>query len=95
MKTDWRFCPWCYGAAVNPDATPRHSDVRYEGRCSNPRCEGKDLMPFMQYCPWCRRKVRKAWGIEGSKDRCSRCGWGVLRDYWDYCPWCGRSIVRR
>lgn len=95
MKTDWRFCPWCYGPAVNADATPRHSDVRYEGRCTNPRCEGKDLMPFMRYCPWCRRKVRRNWKIEGVKDRCPRCGWGVLRDYWDYCPWCGRTIARR
>ena len=95
MKTDWRFCPWCYGSAVNPDATPRHSDIRYAGRCTNPRCEGKDLMPFMRYCPWCRRKVQRIWRIEGAKDRCPRCGWGVLRDYWDYCPWCGRSVRKR
>ena len=95
MKTDWRFCPWCYGPAVNPDATPRHSDVRYAGRCANIRCEGKDLMPFMRYCPWCRRKVQRVWKIEGTKDRCSRCGWGVLRDYWDHCPWCGRSVRKR
>jgi len=95
MKTDWRFCPWCYGPAVNLDATPRYSDVRYTGRCTNPRCEGKDLMPFMRYCPWCRRKVRRGWRIGGGKDRCPRCGWGVLRDYWDYCAWCGRSTARR
>lgn len=95
MKTDWRFCPWCYGAAVNPNATPRYSDRRYDGRCANPRCEGKDLMPFMRYCPWCRRKVMRVWRIEGAKDRCPRCGWGVLRDYWDYCPWCGRSVRKR
>jgi hypothetical protein len=49
----------------------------------------------MRYCPWCRRKVRRSWKIEGVKDRCPSCGWGVLRDYWDYCPWCGRSIVKR
>jgi hypothetical protein len=95
MKTDWRFCPWCYGPAVNPDATPRHSDVRYAGRCTNPGCEGKDLMPFMRYCPWCRRKVQRIWRIEGAKDRCPRCRWGVLRDYWDHCPWCGRSVRKR
>jgi serine/threonine-protein kinase len=95
MKTDWRFCPWCYGPAVNPDATPRHSDFRYTARCVNSRCSGKDLMPFMRYCPWCRRKVRRAWKIEGSKQRCPRCGWGVLSDYWDYCPWCGRALRRR
>jgi serine/threonine-protein kinase len=95
LKTDWRFCPWCYGAAVNPDAAPRYSDTRYAARCANPRCEGKDLMPFMRYCPWCRHKVRRAWKIEGGKDKCPRCGWGVLREYWDYCPWCGRSLLRR
>ncbi len=94
MKTDWRFCPWCYGAAVNPNAARPRSDVRYTGRCTNPRCEGKDLMPFMRYCPWCRRKVQRVWKIEGAKDKCQRCGWGVLRDYWDHCPWCGSSIRR-
>jgi hypothetical protein len=95
MKTDWKFCPWCYGGAVNPDATPRYSDVRYEGKCANPGCEGKALMPFSRYCPWCRRKVRRAWKIEGVKDRCPKCKWGVLRDYWEFCPWCGCSITRR
>jgi hypothetical protein len=95
MKSDWRFCPWCYGAAVEPDATPRYSDVRYVGRCSNPSCKGKHLMPFMRYCPWCRRKVTRKWKVPGSTDRCPRCGWGVLRDYWDYCPWCARTLRRR
>jgi hypothetical protein len=95
MKTDWRFCPWCYGPAVNPQAIPRYSDVRYTARCSNRSCEDGALMPFMRYCPWCRRKVRKAWKIEGVKDRCPSCGWGVLRDYWEYCPWCGRSVLKR
>jgi len=95
VKSDWRFCPWCYGAAIKPDAEPRYSDVRYAGRCGNPSCSGKDLMPFMRYCPWCRRKVRRVWKIEGSKDRCPRCGWGVLRDYWDHCPWCGRTLQKR
>lgn len=95
MKTDWRFCPWCYGPAVNPDATPRYSDARYVARCTNPKCEGKALMPFMRYCPWCRHKVRRIWKIDGATGRCSGCRWGVLRDYWDYCPWCGRPVVKR
>ena len=95
LKTDWRFCPWCYGAAVNPDATPRFSDYRYTGQCANARCPGKDLMPFMRYCPWCRRKVQRAWKIEGAKERCSHCGWGVVPDYWEHCPWCGRSLRGR
>ncbi|MHC4063924.1 MAG: serine/threonine-protein kinase [Planctomycetota bacterium] len=95
LKTDWRFCPWCYGAAINPSSTYRYSDARYSARCSNTSCAGKLLMPFMCYCPWCRRKVKKKWSIEGLKDRCSRCGWGVVRDYWDWCPWCAASIGRR
>ncbi len=95
MKTDWRFCPWCYGPAVNTSAGRRYPDVRYAARCANPACKGKLLMPFMQYCPWCRQKVKRAWKIANSKDRCSRCGWAILRDYWDYCPWCGRSVGPR
>ncbi|MFQ5805910.1 MAG: protein kinase [Phycisphaerae bacterium] len=95
MKTDWRFCAWCYGRVVNPLARRRYADVRYAGRCANSSCNGKLLMPFMRYCPWCRQKVKRAWKIATSKDRCPRCGWGVLRDYWDYCPWCARSVVKR
>jgi tRNA A-37 threonylcarbamoyl transferase component Bud32 len=95
MKTDWRFCPWCYGPAVKPEATPRYSDARYTARCTNPNCEGKALMPFMRYCPWCRHKVRRVWKIAGAKGRCPACRWGVLREYWDFCPWCGRSVVKR
>ena len=64
MKTDWRFCPHCFGPAVHPDATPRHSDRRYSARCSHAGCGGY-LMPFMRYCPWCRRKVRRVWKFEG------------------------------
>ena len=94
-KTDWRVCPWCYGAAINPSSTRRYSDSRYSSRCSNGSCAGKLLMPFMRYCPWCRRKVARKWIIEGSKDRCSRCGWGVLPDYWDWCPWCAKAIRGR
>lgn len=94
VKSDWRFCPWCYGPAIRPDATPRYSDARYQARCANPACEGELLMPFMRYCPWCRRKIRRAWRIAGSRGRCPGCSWGVLPDYWDYCPWCGRRLVR-
>jgi len=95
MKTDWRFCPWCYGAAVNPSAERRYTDARYDAYCSNGWCEGKLLMPFMRYCPWCRRKVAKKWRIEGTRDHCPRCGWGVLPEYWDRCPWCARTIRRQ
>ena len=95
MKTDWRFCPWCYGPAINPDSTLRFADARYTARCTNPSCRSKLLMPFMRYCPWCRRKVTRAWAIPGSRRRCPRCNWGILPDYWDYCPWCGRTLRRQ
>lgn len=95
LKSDWRFCPWCYGPAVKPLSTRRYSDVRYAAKCTNRSCQGKVLMPFMRYCPWCRRKVKQAWKIAGSRDRCPRCAWGVLPDYWDYCPWCSRTLARR
>lgn len=95
LKTDWRFCPWCYGAAVNPDSLFRHPDYRYAGRCPNSACHGRQLMPFMRYCPWCRRKVQRRWTIEGSKDRCPRCGWGVVLEHWSFCPWCGKRLNRR
>ncbi len=95
MKSDWRYCPWCYGSAVQEECAPRYSDGRYVARCDGARCPGRDLMPFMQYCPWCRRKVRRAWPLIGSRDRCPRCRWGVCRDYWDYCPWCSRTLGKR
>jgi RNA polymerase subunit RPABC4/transcription elongation factor Spt4 len=95
LKTDWRFCPWCYGAAVNPDSLPRYSDYRYAGRCPNSACRGRQLMPFMRYCPWCRRKVQRLWAVEGSNKRCSRCRWGIVPEHWSFCPWCGKRLERR
>jgi len=95
IKSDWRFCPWCYGETVNPEGYRRWSDAAYVDKCRNKQCEWKWLMPFMRYCPWCRRKVSRAWPIEGSKDRCTRCGWGVLRDFWEYCPWCASKLAGR
>lgn len=95
MKSDWRFCAHCFGPAVNPDAEFRYPDVRYTGRCSNIACPTGFLMPFMRYCPWCRRKVRNKWKIEGSPNRCPSCGWGVAKEYWECCAWCGRSMNSR
>jgi serine/threonine-protein kinase len=92
MKLDWRFCPWCYGPGVDLATNRRYSDVRYEGRCSNPSCTRKELVPFVHYCPWCRTKVRHPWRLAGSKETCGRCGWGVLREFWDYCAWCGKPL---
>jgi serine/threonine-protein kinase len=95
LKPDWRFCPWCFGKALNIDSSFRYPDSRYCGHCENPKCSGRVLMPFMRYCPWCRHKVRKKWKIEGSTDSCVRCGWGVLPEFWDFCPWCARSMPRK
>jgi serine/threonine-protein kinase len=91
MKLDWRFCPHCYSGLQGPRSDRSYSDRRYEATCSH--CRG-DLMRFMTYCPWCRAKVKRKWKIEGSKHRCRRCGWGVLRDHWSRCPWC-RTAIRR
>jgi hypothetical protein len=94
VKLDWRFCAWCYGPAIGPVSSRSYSDTRYTARCSNPSCGRRDLMPFMRYCPWCRRKVRRRWKISGSEHKCDRCGWGVLREYWSVCPWCGKKRSR-
>ncbi len=94
-KLDWRFCAWCYGAGFTQVADRAYSDVRYSARCGNPGCSRKVQMPFMRYCPWCRRKVQRKWRIPGSSDRCPRCGWGVFSAYWDHCPWCEKSLERK
>jgi serine/threonine-protein kinase len=95
VKLDWKFCPWCFGPGIGPLSDREFSDVRYEARCSNPGCSRKELMPFMRYCPWCRRKVKRRWKIEGTGERCGRCGWGALHEYWEACPWCGRRAAKR
>lgn len=94
MKLDWQFCPWCYGPALEPVSRRHYSDRRYQARCSSPNCTRKLLMPFMRYCPWCRRKVRRKWKLPGMTDACASCGWGVFASYWDFCPWCGKSLHR-
>ncbi len=91
LKSDWHYCPWCYGPGFEVNGR-QYSDRRYVGRCHNANCSRRDLMPFMKYCPWCHRRVRKKWKIDGSKDQCSRCGWGILKMYWTYCPWCAKRI---
>ena len=94
-KLDWRFCAWCYGAGMRSVATRPYRDKRYSARCSNPRCQRKELMPFMQYCPWCRSKVKRRWTFEGADARCRGCGWGVVREFWDWCPWCTTKIRKK
>jgi serine/threonine-protein kinase len=95
MKLDWKYCPWCYGPGFEPASQREYSDVRYQGRCSNPRCGRKLLMPFMRYCPWCRRKVRRKWKAPGTDEKCPSCGWGVFKSFWDHCPWCRKALRKR
>jgi serine/threonine-protein kinase len=95
LKLDWQYCPWCYGAGFDVTDTREYSDARYMARCDNASCSRKALMPFMKYCPWCRRKVKRKWRIEGSKDKCPSCGWGVVPEYWNHCPWCSKSLNRK
>jgi serine/threonine-protein kinase len=94
MKLDWRYCPHTYGAAQGPLSDRSYPDRRYTTKCTNPTCRGP-LMPFLKYCPWCRTKVRKKWPVPGSRDRCPRCGWGIVADFWRHCPWCGRRLAAR
>ena len=91
VKSDWRFCPWCYGGSIGPISERKYRDRRYEARCSNKKCSRRELMPFMRYCPWCNARTKRAWKIVGSRDRCRRCDWGIVREFWDHCPWCAAS----
>jgi len=91
-KLDWQFCPWCYGPGFEDVSSRRYADRRYSARCRNAKCDPKDLMPFMRYCPWCHTKVRQTWKIVGSSDTCDKCGWGVVRDFWSHCPWCAAEL---
>jgi len=90
-KLDWHYCAWCYGPGFEVETNRHFPDKRYSARCSHAGCRG-ELMPFMRYCPWCRRRVKKHWKLEGSSDTCKSCGWGVDRNYWHHCPWCAKSL---
>ena len=90
-KLDWRFCAWCYGRGFEEVADRRYPDKRYASECK--ACD-HPVMPFMRYCPGCRRKLDVKWQIKGTRERCDRCGWGVVREYWDHCAWCGDSLNR-
>jgi len=94
-KLDWRYCPWCFGPGFRQVSDREYRDVRYQGRCSNPRCSRRLLMPFMRYCPWCRTRVTRGWKPEGATSRCPHCRCGVFPGYWDTCPWCGKPLKRR
>lgn len=91
LKSDWKFCPWCYGPSVGETTDRELSDRRYDGRCANSACSRKDLMPWMRYCPWCHRKVKKRWSLAGGT-ACPSCSWGIASEFWDYCAWCGTGL---
>ncbi len=90
-KLDWRYCAWCYGKGFGDVSERSYPDRRYEDNCD--KCD-HPLMPFMRYCPGCRRKLNKKWRVEGSRSKCGKCGWGVVREYWEDCPWCGSRLSR-
>ncbi len=91
---DWRYCPWCWGPGFTEVATREYKDRGYTARCPNRRCTRHTISPLMRYCPWCHTKIQKPWKLEGARERCHRCDWGVLREYWTTCPWCGTSLPR-
>jgi hypothetical protein len=91
VKTDWHYCPSCYGPGFEVETTRRYSDKRYSAKCQNERCHGP-LMPFMRYCPWCRAKTKRPWKLPGSNTRCPHCRWGVDTNFWHFCPWCTKAL---
>jgi serine/threonine-protein kinase len=93
VKSDWTYCPYCYGASIGPASDRVYDDRRYTRRCSKPGCRHPQF-PFMRYCPGCRSKITVKWKIPGNKSTCTRCGWPVLSDYWKHCPWCSRTISK-
>lgn len=92
MKLDWRFCPWEQGSEFERSSNRNFSDRRYVGRCANPACDRKLLMPFMRFCPWCNAEVVRKWQIKASKTSCKACGWGIAGDFWSWCAWCGEDL---
>ena len=93
VKLDWSYCAWCYGPGFEVETNRHYPDKRYTAHCENAKCR-EPLMPFMRYCPWCRKKVKRTWKIEGSKVSCKACKWGICDEFWNFCAWC-REPVRR
>jgi len=94
VKLDWHYCAWCYGDRRKEISARQYTDRRYVARCTGPRCERRQLMPHMRYCPWCHAKVRQRWKIPGVKGQCAACGCGVVHEYWSHCPWCVKPLGR-
>ena len=93
VKNDWDYCAWCYGPGFVEESSRTYPDKRYCARCDNQRCRGP-LMPFMRYCPWCRKKVRRAWKLKSHGHACKSCNWGIAREFWNYCAWCREPVKR-
>ena len=94
LKADWPYCPWCFGPGFEVGTSREYTDQHYIARCANRKCDRKQLMAFMRYCPWCRRKVSRKWQVPGGDERCSSCGWGIVSEFWQCCPWCGKAASR-
>lgn len=92
VKLDWRYCAWCYGPEIGPADERTYSDRAYAGRCRNPSCERKELLPFSRYCPWCQEKVQRVWSLRARGRRCPRCAHGIAGEFWDHCAWCGKEL---
>jgi len=92
VKLDWSYCAWCYGPAIGPSSERVYTDREYTGRCRNPACGRKELLPFSRYCPWCQTKVRRAWSLGARGRRCPRCARGIAGEFWDHCAWCGKEL---
>ena len=93
VKKDWDYCAWCYGPGFVEETSRTYADKRYSTRCEHKRCRGP-LMPFMRYCPWCRKKVRRVWKLKGSRHTCNSCQWGIAHEFWNYCAWCREPVKR-
>jgi len=91
VKNDWDYCAWCYGPGFEEEISRTYPDKRYTAKCERERCRGP-LMPFMRYCPWCRKKVRRAWKLKGSRHSCKSCHWGIAREFWKFCAWCREPV---
>jgi serine/threonine-protein kinase len=88
-KRDWRYCAYCYGPAIQEPSARSYPDRRYTHRCGDCRTP---LMPFMRYCPGCRKRITRSWRIEGERGSCPRCRSGVVKDFWEHCASCGLGL---
>jgi hypothetical protein len=91
VKDEWDYCAWCYGKKFTWADVWVTEDKRYTKKCPNQYCGERHIMRWMQYCPWCRTKLRP-WIVKQFDGRCRKCHWSIAAGYWDYCAWCGETI---